>query len=118
MGAQWLSGRVLDSRPKGRGFEPHRRHCVVSLSKNINPSLVLVQPRKTRPFITERLLMGRKESNQTHKQTNMEAMIGSSCLNISRLLDKMTSGGSCIQILMVLGNNECIYHMASHLGVK
>ena len=64
-GAQWLSGRVLDSRPKGRGFEPHRRHCVVSLSKNINPSLVLVQPRKTRPFITEILLMGLKESNQT-----------------------------------------------------
>ena len=69
-GAQWLSGKVLDSRPKGRRFEPHRRHCVVSLSKNINPSLVLVQPRKTRPFITERLLMGRKESNQTIKQTN------------------------------------------------
>ena len=69
VGAQWLSGRVLDSRPKGRGFEPHRRHCVVSLSKNINPSLVLVQPRKTRPFITERLLMGRKESNQTNKQS-------------------------------------------------
>ena len=61
MGAQWLSGRVLNSRPKGR------RHCVVSLGKNINPSLVLVQPRKTRPFITERLLMGRKESNQTNK---------------------------------------------------
>ena len=66
-GAQWLSGRVLDSRPKGREFEPHRRHCVVSLSKNINPSLVLVQPRKTCPFITERLLMGRKELNQTNK---------------------------------------------------
>ena len=70
-GAQWLSGRVLDSRPRGRGFEPHRRHWVVSLSKNINPSLVLVQPRKTRPFITERVLMGRKESNQTNKQTNI-----------------------------------------------
>ena len=56
---------VLDSRPRGRGFEPHQRHCVVSLSKNINPSLVLVQPRKTCPFITERLLMGHKESNQT-----------------------------------------------------
>ena len=66
-GEQWLSGGALDSRPKGRGFEPHPRHCVVSLSKNINPSLVLVQPRKTRPFITERLLMGRKESNQTNK---------------------------------------------------
>ena len=69
-GAQWPSGRVLDSRPKGRGFEPHWRHCVVSLSKNINPSLVLVQPRKTRPFITERLLMGRKVSNKTKKVLN------------------------------------------------
>ena len=59
-GAKLLSGRVLDSRPRGRGFEPHRRHCVVSLSKNINPSLVLVQHRKTRPLITEILLMGRK----------------------------------------------------------
>ena len=49
-GAQWLSGRVFDSRPRGQGFEPHRHHCVVSLSKNINPSLVPVQPRKTCPF--------------------------------------------------------------------
>ena len=38
-------------------------------ARHINPSLVLVQPRKTRPFITERLLMGRKESYQTNKQT-------------------------------------------------
>ena len=42
-----------------------------SLSKNIDPSLVLVQPRKTHPFITERLLMGRKESNQTNKKQNL-----------------------------------------------
>ena len=34
----------------------------------IYPSLVLVQPRKTRPSLTERLLMGRKELNQTNKQ--------------------------------------------------
>ena len=60
---------MLDPRQRGRGFEPYRRHCVVSLSKNINPSLVLVQSRKTRPFITERLLMGCKESNQTDKQS-------------------------------------------------
>ena len=65
LGAQWLRGRVLDSRPRGCGFESHRCHCVVFLSKNINPSLVLVQPKKTSPFITERLLMGRKETNQT-----------------------------------------------------
>ena len=50
------------------GFEPHRCHCVVSLSKNTNPSLVLVQPRKTRSFITERFLMRREESNQTNKK--------------------------------------------------
>ena len=46
---------MLDSRQRGSGSEPHRRHCVMSLGKNINPSLVLVQPR---PFITERLLIG------------------------------------------------------------
>ena len=34
LGAQWLCGRVLDSRPRGRGFEPHRRHCVVVLEQD------------------------------------------------------------------------------------
>ena len=33
-GAQWLSGRVLNWRPRGRGFEPHRRHCVVVLEQD------------------------------------------------------------------------------------
>ena len=33
-GAQWLSGRVLDSRPKDRGFQPHWRHCVVVLEQD------------------------------------------------------------------------------------
>ena len=33
-GAQWLSGRVLDSRPRSRGLEPHRRHCVVVLEQD------------------------------------------------------------------------------------
>ena len=33
-------------------------------ARHIYPSLVLVQPRKTHPCLTERLLMGRKESNQ------------------------------------------------------
>ena len=34
MGAQWLSGRVLDSRWKGRGLKPHLRHCVVVLEQD------------------------------------------------------------------------------------
>ena len=33
-GAQWLSGKVLDSRPRGRGFEPHQRHCIVVLQQD------------------------------------------------------------------------------------
>ena len=66
-GAQWLSGRVLDWRSRGRRFEPHRRHYVLSLSKNINPSFVLVRPRNTNLFISERLFTGRKESNQLNK---------------------------------------------------
>ena len=55
--AQWLSGRVLDSRPRGCWFEPQRHHCVVYLSKTHLPLLVLVQPRKTCPNITEKLLI-------------------------------------------------------------
>ena len=37
-------------------------------ARHIYPSLVLVQPRKTCPCLTERLLIGRKESNQTNNK--------------------------------------------------
>ena len=30
-----LSVRVVDSRSRGCWFEPHRRHCIVSLSKTL-----------------------------------------------------------------------------------
>ena len=30
-----LSGRVLDSRPKGRGLESDLRHCVVVLEQDL-----------------------------------------------------------------------------------
>ena len=29
-----LSGKVLDSRPKGSGFKPHQRHCVVVIEQD------------------------------------------------------------------------------------
>ena len=45
--ARWLSGL----KSKGCGFESHRGHCVFSLSKTLYP--LLVQPRKTRPNMTE-----------------------------------------------------------------
>ena len=66
-GAQWLSAWLETKGPRDRASQaslpcgPWARH--------IYPSLVLLQPRKTRPCLTERLLMGRKESNQTNKQT-------------------------------------------------
>ena len=34
MAMQWVSGRVLDSRLRGRGFEPHCRHCAVVLEQD------------------------------------------------------------------------------------
>ena len=36
------SGSVVECLTRDRGAEPHCRHCVVSLSKNINHGLVLV----------------------------------------------------------------------------
>ena len=32
-GVRWRSGRASDSESRGPGFDPHRRHHVVSLSK-------------------------------------------------------------------------------------
>ena len=55
-GAQWLSCRVLDLRLWGRGFMPHGRFRIVSLSKTL--LFLLLQHRKTHPKITERLLAG------------------------------------------------------------
>ena len=52
-GAQWLSGRVLNSRPRGHEFEPQRRRC---------------------------LLMVRKESSQTNKQKpSQQAFVKQQC---------------------------------------
>ena len=38
-------------------------------ARHINPSLELVDPRKTCPYLTERLLMGLKESNQAKQKS-------------------------------------------------
>ena len=32
-GARWRSGRASDSESRGLGFDPHKRHRVVSLGK-------------------------------------------------------------------------------------
>ena len=79
VGAQWHSGRVLDLRPRVRGFEPHRRHCVVVLEQDtFIQGLVLVQPRKTHSYIAERLLMGCKQSNQIKAKTEQSQLVSDS----------------------------------------
>ena len=67
------SGSLVECLTRDRGAAGSSLTGVTalwSLSRHIYPSLVLVQPRKTRPCLTGRLLMGRKESNQT-KQTKI-----------------------------------------------
>ena len=43
---------------------------------HINPSLVLVQPRKTYSYIAEILLIGHKESNQMQINVKMSTIVG------------------------------------------
>ena len=62
------SGSVVECLTRDRGAVGSSLTGVTALCPwpiHINPSLVLVQPRKTRPYINKRLLMRGKESNQT-----------------------------------------------------
>ena len=62
------SGSVVECLTRARGAAVRASRASLRcgpLARHIYPNLVLVQPRKTRPCLTERLLMGRKESNQT-----------------------------------------------------
>ena len=63
-----VEGLTLDQEAVGSSLTVVTVLC--HLARHINDSLVLAQPRKTRPYIAERLLMGRKELNQT-KQKKM-----------------------------------------------
>ena len=70
IGGGGSSGSLVECFTRNRGATGLSLTCVTALcpwARHINPSLVLIQPRKTHPFITQRLLMGRKESNQTNK---------------------------------------------------
>ena len=65
------SGSVVECLTQDRGAAGSSLTGVTALcpwARHFNPSLALVQPRKTPPYITERLLIRRAESNQTNKQ--------------------------------------------------
>ena len=59
IGTQWLRGGVLGFRPRSCGVKPNWTHCIVSFSKTLYPLPSFVQPRKTRPDMTEKVLTGR-----------------------------------------------------------
>ena len=64
--AQWQSAWLETEGPRVRASSSSLR-CG-PWARHIYPSLVLVQPRMTRPCLTEILLIGRKESNQANKK--------------------------------------------------
>ena len=66
-----MGSAVVECLTRDRGAAGLSLTSVAALWQEFNPSLVPVHPRKIRPFITERLLMGRKESNQTNKTKTM-----------------------------------------------
>ena len=63
--AQWKSAWLETEGPRAQA-SPASLPCG-TWARHIYPSLELVQPRKICPWLTERLWMGCKESNQTNK---------------------------------------------------
>ena len=92
--AQWYSAKLETEGPSVRA-SPALLRCG-PWARHIYPSLVLVQPRKTRPCLTEILLMGRKESNHTNKLTHLGWM---------EVLPTLISRTSPFPTLGVLGSN-------------
>ena len=96
--APWeRSGSVIECLTRDRGVlvwaSPTSLRCG-PWARHIYPSLVLVQPRKTRPCLTERLLMGCKESNQTNKQNLLGSIrswiiIGCKCYSVDNAISQM-----------------------------
>ena len=71
------SGSVVECLTQGRramGLSLAGVTASCPWARHIYPSLILVQPRKTLPFITERLLMGCKESNKQNNATYLSPL--------------------------------------------
>ena len=87
-----------------------------SLSKNINSSLVLVQPWKTHPYITERLLMGRKESNQSNKSSENLTEVVYMLFTIALFTGLIPVEGSCYRFWTGANKNGKNINILSEIG--
>ena len=77
---QWLIGRVLNSRPRGRRFEPHRCHCIVVLEQL---HLILELCDKTVFKVTEIFLLSTKYLTEISLSDTLKYY---SCDNITSFL--------------------------------
>ena len=78
-------------------------------ASHINPSLVLVQPRKTYSYITERLLMGCKKSNKQTKQVPKSHELAQFFPNIHIVKTKKTWETHKLGVIYIFITQSSIY---------
>ena len=96
MGGQWLSGRMIDLRPRGCGFKPHQHHCIVFLSKT-HYSLLCTGSTQEDPSSLNENIVDWDVKNQI-KQTNspfLKLCLGS--IEIDRILSESCYEGTILQ---------------------
>ena len=93
---QWLSGRVLDSKQRGPGLEPHGHYCVVPLSKThlsllSTGSIQEDLSRHNRKIVDWDVKNPIKQTKSTERRltlpllTNIKAFISGSCVSVNSL---------------------------------
>ena len=102
---------MLDSKPRGHGFDPHRRHCVVVLEQDTF-ILATGSTQEDTPCLTERLLMGRKESNQTKSSLKCETF------SQAKEITLCENWNHCGLSLFLLGTTFIDYHIQANKTVR
>ena len=106
------SGSVVECLPRDRMAAGSSLTGVTALcpwARHINPRLVVVQPRKTHPYITERLLMGRQWSNQINKlNESWCAYVGKSDICINAMASKLMQSADCAEIILFSCKLSCL----------
>ena len=73
---QWLSGRLLCFRLRAHRFKSHQRHCVVSLSKMLNPLLITVLTQETSHYLK---IVDRNLKHQLKQMSNLKQEVCVMC---------------------------------------
>ena len=105
-GARWQSGRASDPGARGHGFETYL-HGVVSLSKPLYSTKVLVIPRKRwfHPDMTEKLL---PQQNQPTPNVRYLGLVGLRLYVPVNNFQSCRDGATASWVLPVLLGGKCI----------